>query len=99
MLVRCVTSLGLGLRAGRRPWSLVPSCELLLSGGQLGVNSPGNSKPVQNCGNAETNVPVHTLLIFPEEPAWCFSLHAAGEQQREACTVLAIAPPPPAYSS
>lgn len=73
---------------------MVPSWELLLCGGQLGVNSPGSSKPIQNCGNAETNVPVHTLLIFPEEPARCFSLHAAGEQQREACTVLAVAPPP-----
>lgn len=73
---------------------LLPSCELRLCGGQLGVNSPGCSKAIQNCGNAETNVPVHTLLIFPAGAVRCFSLHTAGEQQREACTVLATTPPP-----
>lgn len=73
---------------------LLPSCELSLHGGQLGVNSPGCSKPVRNCGNAETNVPIRTLLIFPAGAVQCFSLHTAGERQREACTVLATLPLP-----
>lgn len=78
---------------------LLPSCELRLCGGQLGVNSPGCFKPVRNCGSAETNVPVPTLLIFPAGAVRCFSLHTAGERQREACTVLATTPPPPADTS
>jgi len=74
---------------------LFPSCGLSFCRGQLGVNFSGGSQAVQNCGSAETNVPAHTLLVFADEPAWCFSLHSAGWQQREACMVLTIAPPRP----
>lgn len=76
-------------------WGPVYPWDLSFCSSQLGVNFPVSFKAVQNAENGETNVPAHTLLLFADEPAWCFSLQSAGWQQHEACVVLTIIPPPP----